>query len=163
MFKLGMLAGIMVVGIKLGFRPDTLYQAEQRYGKLYYDYGWKDKDKWLIKFDFGEWSSALENKYGYINRDMFVPLMMVMIHLRYKGLTNEIKGFQGCYNPRGVRGATERPSTHAYGLGCDFNNGPFSEAFIQVWEHYGFCWGGHFTRKRDPMHFSYSWECSVDE
>jgi hypothetical protein len=143
------------LAIPVIYRPATLEQAEERYGKLYLDYSWQNRSKWITKIDFKEW--GLSFKVGYINKDMMLPLTTVLDELRTEGLLGELRGFQGCYNPRAIKN-TIRPSTHAYGLACDFNNGPFSEEFVEVWERSGFCWGGHFS-KPDPMHFSFGWEC----
>jgi len=137
------------------FRADTVREAELRYGKLYRDYSWEHKDRYLVILDLGKLNENLSAVR--LNRDIAIPFVITMIELRTEGLLNEITSYQGCYNDRQIR-ETNRPSTHAFGLGCDFNGGPFTEEFVEVWERNGWCWGGRFS-KPDPMHFSYGWEC----
>ena len=126
--------------------------AKKRYGPLKPAYEWAERDKWLTRYDFGP-----NLGFGYINRDLVPVLDRVWTSLELTGLIKEITAFRGCYSPRPVSG-TMYPSYHAYGLACDFNNGPFSEQFIRIWEEIGWCWGGRFSRP-DPMHFSYKGEC----
>jgi hypothetical protein len=145
-------------------KPGSFAEAEKRYGKLYWDYSWEQKKKWLTPFNFKDINPNF--KTAYINRDMSMAMMVVMAELKERNMLYEITSFNGCYNPRGVRGK-RHPSTHAYGLGCDFNafGGPgteFTAEFVNVWERWGFCWGGRFSN-RDPMHFSYSWECRTNK
>lgn len=134
----------------------TLASAETRYGKLYWDYTWERKSEFLVPFQ-------LKGVRVHVNKDMLIPLTLVMAELENLGLDGEIKKIDGCYNPRSVRGK-HYPSVHAYGLGCDFNaymgQTTFSDRFVQVWEKWGFCWGGNFN---DNMHFSYAWECTKGE
>lgn len=136
--------------------PESIAEAESRYGLLDADYQMLDEKKHIVQFSFKSWDLPYS---APMNRDMAVPLALVLSELQVKNLLKEITEFNGCYVSRPVRGLS-RPSTHAYGLSCDFNNGPFSFEFVSVWKKYGFCWGGDFERVHDPMHFSYAkWEC----
>jgi hypothetical protein len=129
-------------------------EAEQRYGKLYRDYSWEHADKFLVTADLSMFHSLLDRVT--VNRDIIIPLYIVMQTLHREGLIDEITEFKGCYNTRPVQG-TNRPSVHAYGLGCDFDNNEFSPEFVKVWKDQGWTWGGDW-KKYDPMHFSYAWE-----
>jgi hypothetical protein len=132
--------------------------AEKRYGKLSKDYSWKNRTKWLVKFDPSIYGRTFKTPM-WVNKDIALPLSLVFGELKRKGLLKEISFTQGCYAARAIRG-TNRPSIHAYGLGCDFNNKEYSEAFIAVWKSYGWTWGGSWCGKYyDPMHFSWAgWE-----
>lgn len=144
--------------------PATVKEAEQRYGKLTVEYKWKNKDKYLVDFDFSlikpEKRSWVKAK---VNKDLVIPLAKTLVKLKQENKLWEAGTFLGCYSPRSVRGAPNRPSVHAYGLGCDIlpstDIDNYSEEFISIWKENGFCWGGDFTQP-DIMHFSYSWECS---
>ena len=129
--------------------------AEERYGKLKkvttIKYKWPEEKMWLVPIKFGKFGT------GYVNRDIKIRLELVWLKLEILGLVEEISSFQGCYNPRPIRG-TETPSYHAYGLACDFVPKDllgYSEEFITLWKNAGFCVGQGFN---DPMHFSYG-EC----
>jgi hypothetical protein len=65
-------------------------------------------------------------------------------------------------------GGTLQPSEHAFGSAFDINpsSNPFSwdnilrtnmpDWFVQSFVDAGFCWGGNWMDKKDPMHFSWS-------
>ena len=132
-------------------KAKTIQIAEDRYGKLHYE--WPAADKWLVKFQFPAGLGV-----GYINRDAAPSLRLIFRELERTFLIQELTYFQGCYNPRPIRN-TYKPSTHSYGLACDFNNKRFSSQFIEVWTKRGWCWGGHW-KVPDLMHFSYGgFEC----
>ena len=59
---------------------------------------------------------------------------------------------------------TNTPSNHSWGLAIDINapSNPFGgsthtipEQMGDLWERYGFRWGGHFSTTKDWMHFEY--------
>jgi hypothetical protein len=75
----------------------------------------------------------------------------------------------GTYNFRKMRGS-DRYSAHAYGIAIDINPGsnPYYSRqpgmpcktdlpaeLVAAFKRNGFCWGGHFTRVCDAMHFEY--------
>lgn len=155
----GIIAAWTVIAGAFTYKAGSVEDAEKRYGKLYRDYTWEEKGKYLYTADLSQFSPVLHNVT--VNKEVLLPLVLVLAELKYRGLVDEITEFQGCYSPRAIAG-TSRPSTHAYGLGCDFNNGTFTEDFVSVWKSYGWCWGGDFKNNFDPMHFSYSWECKPD-
>lgn len=148
-----MLSQLILLGI-LTAPPSTFKKAQERYGKLDDNYVMVDKDKWIVPFSFEPFGLKYKTQ---INKDLVLPLTFVLRELQLTGLIKEITGFQGCYSARAIRGS-ERPSIHAYGLGCDFNHTKFSSEFVDVWKRYGFSWGGDFCSWKDWMHFSYSYE-----
>lgn len=137
----------------------SVEEAEERYGKLDgYEMTAENKAKYLVKFDPSQFGLNF-NISMWVNRDIVLHLEQVLIELEEKQLLNQITLTYGCYSGRPVRG-TDRPSTHAFGLACDFDNIEYSKEFVDVWKKYGWCWGGDWDGdKYDPMHFSYAWEC----
>jgi hypothetical protein len=82
----------------------------------------------------------------------------------------ERRGYQihssqtGAYNCRPI-GGTRIASNHSWGLAVDVNwqlnpmRKPLTTNIpgwmVQLWNRYGFAWGGHYTGKPDPMHFEF--------
>lgn len=68
----------------------------------------------------------------------------------------------GAYNCRKIAGTTTW-SNHAWGLAIDenWNSNPFTtplqtdkpDWLVQRWNRYGFAWGGHYSGRKDSMHF----------
>lgn len=75
-----------------------------------------------------------------------------------------LKAQCGAYNCRPI-GGTSKPSNHSWGLALDINwqLNPFVSTLhtnIPVWmrnlfEEYGFAWGGNYSGKKDAMHFEF--------
>ncbi len=148
MFQQLILAGVLSAPVV------SVQKAQERYGALDKDYRMVNESKWIVPFSFKPFGLNYETR---LNRDIIVPLVFVLQELKLRGLISEITSFHGCFSSRPVSG-TNRPSIHAYGLGCDFNHSKFSSAFVEVWKRWGFTWGGDFCSWKDWMHFSYSWE-----
>ena len=144
------LAGIILAPVQ------SLRQAELKYGKLTKDYQMVDRNKWIVKFDPTIFGAAFK-KPMWINKDILIPMVMVFNELQATGLIKELTINQGCFASRPIRG-TNRPSIHAYGLGCDFNHKKFSKEFVDVWKRWGFTWGGDWCQYKDCMHMSFGWE-----
>lgn len=126
--------------------------------------------------DFSMYSAVnkkLPNRI-YCNKVMMEDLCKVFNDLARTKLIGEIISYDGCFNPRYIRGMEARKilSNHAFGTALDFNATqnplgksredciaaglkPFSKSFIRVWEEYGFINGEKFRRK-DLMHFEYT-------
>jgi hypothetical protein len=76
-----------------------------------------------------------------------------------RGLVNELKTWDGCFNIRKKRGATSA-SLHSWGIAIDINaawNGfgkppTMSKELVSCFKDVGFDWGGDWTRP-DGMHF----------
>jgi hypothetical protein len=105
--------------------------------------------EWIVKTEF-------LGKPLYVNKDIVLPLKFIEVELKLKGLHSEVIRFQGCYNPRFINDKPAKPSTHSYGLSCDFNHTVFSREFVEIWKRYGFSWGGDWCSFKDWMHFSYA-------
>lgn len=154
MTKLWML---LLVPLLIAWQPETLEQAEKRYGKIdTKSWIWPDADRWLVQ------PGPKAPKSHWVNVDMWVPLVHVLEELSKRHLLKEIQSSQGIYVPRAVRGTTDKVSAHSYALALDLipYTAEWSSEFIAVWERHGFCWGGRW-KKPDPIHFSWAkWECA---
>lgn len=88
------------------------------------------------------------------------------------GLMNLVLTFEGAYDPRFIRGkaAEQLLSNHAFGTAFDINyewnmlgaeptrrsaRGSVYDLVPLANEH-GFYWGGHFSKRRDGMHFEFA-------
>jgi hypothetical protein len=114
----------------------------------------------------------------YCHRDLVKPLSAAFKALIDTGAVKELKTWDGCYNPRAIRGYERQwkrfeklnqaagaryLSTHAWGLAIDvnaFENGlgrkpKLSKTFIKCFTDNGFTLGGTFKRL-DGMHFELS-------
>lgn len=70
----------------------------------------------------------------------------------------------GCwgYNCRPISG-TSKPSNHSWGLAVDINapRNPYGGGtdmppwMVELWESYGFRWGGNYSGTKDPMHYEF--------
>lgn len=67
------------------------------------------------------------------------------------------------YANRAIRGSN-RPSNHSWGLAIDFDAQEYPMGqrrrvppawVVDVFEHYGFTWGGRWTTRPDPMHMEW--------
>lgn len=109
----------------------------------------------------------------YCNKIIVDDLFKVFEELKNTKLISEIRSYDGCFNPRYIRGmeAEKILSNHAFGTAIDFNASdnplgkkrlenienklrPWSADFIAVWEKYNFINGYRFSRG-DGMHFEY--------
>jgi hypothetical protein len=107
----------------------------------------------------------------YCNKNIKQPLLNVLQELATTGLIKEIKSYDGCFNPRYIRGLEFKKilSNHAYGVALDFNASdnplgktrlqntnegkhPWSQDFINAWRKHGWTNGYEWTRS-DGMHF----------
>lgn len=155
----------------------TREQAIQRYGSIDLEHRlWVGEDRWIKPLAVPEgwfpgWHVLDTDhivKFIACNVDTHEPMLAALRMVRDKGLGGVLKTFDGCFNIRAVRGSGSL-STHAYGLGFDFNaagnplgstRGDFAAHmdFVNCFVAQGFDWGGAFTGRKDPMHFSYAWE-----
>ncbi len=112
----------------------------------------------------------------YCNKEMIVPLEVAFLNVINRGLTEEFKTWDGCFQVRPIRGyettvkkllasgqiekAMVYMSIHSWGVAIDINafeNGlgkepKMSKEFVECFEDAGFEWGGNWKRK-DGMHF----------
>lgn len=84
--------------------------------------------------------------------------------------TTEQRGYRlkpnqcGGYNCRSI-GGTRTPSNHSWAVAVDlnWNDNPMRRPLrtnmpkdiVQMWNRYGFAWGGHYNGTPDPMHFEF--------
>ncbi len=152
--------------------------AVQRYGGIdFASKHWQGQSKWLEMFQvptgfFPNWhvvGTTHPVEHIALNVDLHVPLMRALVNIHSKNLGHLLVTFDGCFNIRMVRGTTNSPSTHAYGLALDINaatnglaqtHGGFYDHpdFVKCFTDEGFDWGGNFHGRKDPMHFSFAWE-----
>ncbi|WP_229728889.1 M15 family metallopeptidase [Hymenobacter glacieicola] len=103
----------------------------------------------------------------WMNKDAVTPFEAVMRELVDTGRIKEIKTYDGCYNPRLMRGLNA-PSVHSWALAFDFNAkqnplgkapyqaGMFTREFVAIWKKHGFRAGADFGAGRaDSMHYEY--------
>lgn len=112
----------------------------------------------------------------YCNKLLVAPLTKVFKELILSGAVHELKTWDGCYNPRPIRGyelqfsnaiannnfdqACRYASMHYWGLAVDVNAAwnrlgqkpTLSAGFVKCFTENGFDWGGEFKRL-DGMHF----------
>lgn len=106
----------------------------------------------------------------YCNKKITSDLLNVFDELTKTKLIQEIVTYDGCFNPRYVRGMESRKilSNHAFGTALDFNAAlnplgfsrnklekPFSVQFTDIWKMFNFQNGFVFNRP-DGMHFEYT-------
>lgn len=104
------------------------------------------------------WFPALPKRI-YCNTRMIKPLTSALEKVRDRGLQEQIKTWDGCFNIRKKRGAVS-PSLHSWGLAIDinaawngFNKPPtMSPELVACFTESGFDWGGKWS-KPDGMHF----------
>ena len=95
----------------------------------------------------------------YCNRDLVRPLSQALLNVVNRGLVDQLKTWDGCFNIRKKRGAGS-PSLHSWGLAIDINaawNGfgkppTMSAELVKCFTDAGFDWGGVWA-KPDGMHF----------
>lgn len=153
----------------------TTAQLTARYG-VAYPRSAAFEQRWMVMYNLPAWllpffSKVYQGKAVtriWMNKDAVAPFEAVMRELVDTGLIREIKTYDGCYNPRLMRGLNT-PSVHSWGLAFDFNAalnplgkepyqpGMFTRAFVNVWKKHGWTAGADFGRGRaDSMHFEFT-------
>lgn len=152
--------------IKYGFDARTL--------------AWQSKNMimWDVPANINSAMPTLPNRI-YCNRDMVAPLEHAFRNLIANGVANELKTWDGCFNPRAMSGYEEKfkvamarkdydtaakyVSLHWFAVAVDLNAAwnqlkqkpTLSALFVKSFTDAGFDWGGKFTRL-DGMHFQLS-------
>ena len=162
-----------------------LLESPPSYSRRFDVYGdfriaaWKNQS--LVRCDLSNLRSKLEHVYwgwltpndrafihnnwfGFICHELVVPKFQAAFkNVVEQGLSEQIKTFDGCYNPRMIRGGKEW-STHSWGNSIDLNatwnrfgqkNFEMSEELAKCFEEAGLVWGGRWTNFPDAMHFQY--------
>lgn len=153
-------------------------EAVERYGEIdFASRHWPEQSEWITMLKipqgvFPHWKvldTDLPVRRIACNKDMAQKLEYALENVVYIGLADLLLTFDGCFNIRMVRGSTKHFSAHSYGLAIDLNarqnplgarSGGFYRYpdFVNCFKAQGFTWGGDFHNRKDPMHFSYSWE-----
>ena len=126
-------------------------------------YGPPETEKFMVVWDV---PTKLEHgaipKKIYCNRDMVQPLEQAFSNIIDRGLADQVRTWDGCFNIRRKRGATSS-SLHSWGIAIDINaawNGfgktpTMSPELVKCFTDAGFDWGGVWSRP-DGMHFQLS-------
>jgi hypothetical protein len=97
------------------------------------------------------------------HRKLVTTFVAVFTEIDRLGLRDHIQSWGGIYNFRPIRGA-KNISLHAFGAAIDLNSetnplggeGTMNAGIVEIFEHFGFFWGGNFRTRPDPMHFQYA-------
>jgi len=126
-------------------------------------YGPPETEKFMVLWDV---PSELEHgaipKRIYCNRDLVAPLGIAFANVISKGLVAQIRTWDGCFNIRRKRGASNS-SLHSWGIAIDINAAwnqfgkqpTMSPELVKCFTDAGFDWGGTWS-KPDGMHFQLS-------
>lgn len=96
----------------------------------------------------------------YCNKLLVEPLKRAFELIISRGLSDQIRSWDGCFNIRKQRGSWLTMSLHSWGLAIDINaswNGlgkvpTISKELVACFVEAGFEWGGNWKRQ-DGMHF----------
>jgi len=113
---------------------------------------------WDIPADINVAIPALPNRV-YCNNDLRAPLEKAFRNIIARGLTAQLKTWDGCYQVRNKRGQGSL-SIHSWALAIDVNAAwnrfgakpTMSPALVKCFTDVGFDWGGTWS-KPDGMHF----------
>jgi hypothetical protein len=100
----------------------------------------------------------------YAHRKLVGAFEAVFQEIVRLGLRDQVRSWGGIYNFRPIRGASSRLSLHCFGAAIDLNSetnglgtpGDMHGGVVEIFEHFGFFWGGNFRGRSDPMHFQYA-------
>lgn len=139
-----------------------------KYGPPDADYFAKHCFIWNVQADHPWIDNVINSGTGkplkrvYINRELKDKLSAAFTMLEQTGLHTEIKTFDGCYNPRQVRGRNSK-SLHAWAMAVDLNadieklgqtTTNWSGRFLAIMKASGLFWGGDWRSRKDSMHFA---------
>ena len=147
------------------YSPPTRKELVERYGT--YQEIKRDPMAWWRKY-------GAPAKIGYAFKHvvskgvLWVHIAIVPVveeafrRIAEEGLEHEIKTFDGCFNPRLIRGSRSTPSIHTWAHAIDLNakENPLGAEpkmhprVVEIFESLGWRWGGRFRRK-DGMHFEW--------
>lgn len=96
-----------------------------------------------------------------------VPILRLWEEWEKAGLLNRIERWHGCHNSRLQRKSKSVLSNHAWGTAFDINRetNPLDKTppavgergsvreLVPIANKLGFYWGGHFSKRKDGMHF----------
>lgn len=119
---------------------------------------------WDVPQDINDAIPALPNKI-YCNKDLVEPLEKAFRNIIDRGLCDQVKTWDGCFNIRKKRGLKSW-SLHSWAIAVDINAAwnqlgkepEMSPELVACFTDAGFEWGGEWTRK-DGMHFQLKCIC----
>jgi hypothetical protein len=123
-------------------------------------YGEPEQEKAMVLWDVPtELEIGVIPKRLYCNRDMVKPLSAAFGNIVQRGLVDQLKTWDGCFNIRRKRGG-ESLSLHSWGVAIDVNASwnqfgkppTMTSEFVACFTDAGFDWGGLWS-KPDGMHF----------
>ena len=117
----------------------------------------------VVDYEGNPWSYRI---YG--NGCTEDPLRRAFGLIVERGLAQELKAWNGCFNIRPMKGGSRQTSMHAWAVANDFNadTNPFgrrlitdfSPEFIRCFADAGWEWGGLWGHPNfDAMHFQLAW------
>ena len=130
-------------------------------------------DQWVTEnirsFDIPELRYVLGANGGHVpfHRLVGARVQALFASFTAAGLADRVLAFGGSFAPRFIRGSRTVLSAHAHGSAFDINvpwnplgavpalrgtKGSVRE-LVPLANQAGFYWGGHFTTRRDGMHF----------
>lgn len=136
----------------------TSKQCLERFGQPDINFERKHMIVWDVPKDINDALPALPNRI-YCNKLMVSPLESAFRNIISRGLTKELKTWDGCFNVRKKRGLATL-SLHAFGIAIDLNSAwnqlgktpTLSKEFVKCFTDVGFLWGGHWKTRKDGMH-----------
>lgn len=113
---------------------------------------------WKVDADITQAIHTIPQKI-YTHRLMILHLQTAFRNVIKRGLADQIKAWDGCYQVRNKRGLSSW-SLHAWGLAIDINAAwnplgkkpTISPELVKCFTDAGFIWGGLWSRP-DGMHF----------
>lgn len=123
-------------------------------------YGEPSLLKGMVLFDVPtELEIGVIPKKIYCNQDFVEPIKKAFTLLKERGLSDDLRTYDGCFNIRKTRGASSM-SLHSWGIAIDFDAAwnrlgvtpIINPAIVACFKEAGFDWGGDFKRL-DGMHF----------
>lgn len=144
--------------------------AKSRYGIISDQGIWARQGVWCTSYIIPDGINLINSlgsrqKHIYCNLDIVRPLDNALKNALNRGISAELKTFDGCLMIRSIRGEPGALSTHSYALAIDINASEnklgeeptISPELVKCFTDEGFMWGGTFSRK-DGMHFQFaSW------
>jgi hypothetical protein len=127
-------------------------------------FGPPETEKFLVVWDVPPELEIgfLPNKI-YCHKFLVKPLSIAFGLIISRGLVDEVKSWDGCFNIRNKRGALSS-SIHSWALAIDLNAAwnrfgqkpTMSKELVACFKEAGFDWGGDWS-KPDGMHFQLSY------
>lgn len=144
-----------IVSVELPYRMVLSWDRGQTVRKVQFHRLAADDLKAILAEIWNQVRAEVKKKHGY---GLKTPEYDKLTYARLRELGLDILG--GTFNYRPIRGAKSL-STHSYGIAIDFDparnglgdhDGAMPGWVVEIFERYGWVWGGRWTRP-DFMHF----------